>query len=172
MSSNSLLSSSRRLRTWTGSGFCNFFKPHLTSSTKGEMSALYMSAIELTVPAPIPGLVPHGDKRRGEYRIDSAFSVWEFRHEPYEQRRPWVILRKTDASKTVTTASTWQTQISLSTITDFNRFYLSSNDPFPIRVFGAESQGFESRQSFCQDCFFRNRRSLSLVDSRLKVKIW
>jgi hypothetical protein len=32
-----------------------------------------------------------------------------------EQRRPWMILRKTDTSKTVTTANTWQTAIDLST---------------------------------------------------------
>jgi hypothetical protein len=35
-----------------------------------------------------------------------------------EQRRPWVILCKTDISKIVTTASTSQTAIDLSTITD------------------------------------------------------
>lgn len=40
-----------------------------------------------------------------------------------EEERPWMVLRKTDSSKTVTTASTWQTAIDLSTITDFSRFY-------------------------------------------------
>jgi hypothetical protein len=40
-----------------------------------------------------------------------------------EQRRPWVILRDTDTSKTVTTGNTWQTAIDLSTIDRFNRFY-------------------------------------------------
>jgi len=41
-----------------------------------------------------------------------------------EQRRPWVILRSTDTSKTVSasSASAWQTAIDLSTITRFNRF--------------------------------------------------
>ncbi len=48
-----------------------------------------------------------------------------------EEERPWMVLRKTDTSKTVTTANTWQTAIDLSTITDFSRFY----GDFPIRLF-------------------------------------
>jgi hypothetical protein len=40
-----------------------------------------------------------------------------------EQRRPWVILRNTDTSKSVTTSNTWQTAIDLSTIARLNRFY-------------------------------------------------
>src|SRR5258705_13245938 len=42
-----------------------------------------------------------------------------------EQRRPWMVLRATDTSKTITTANTWQTAIDLSTIARFNRFYES-----------------------------------------------
>ena len=38
-----------------------------------------------------------------------------------EEERPWMVLRKTDTSKSATTASTWQTAIDLSTITDFSR---------------------------------------------------
>lgn len=48
-----------------------------------------------------------------------------------EEERPWMVLRKTDTSKTVTTANTWQTAIDLSTITDFSRFY----GEYPITVF-------------------------------------
>jgi hypothetical protein len=48
-----------------------------------------------------------------------------------EEERPWMVLRKTDTSKTVTTASTWQTAIDLSTITDFSRFY----SDLPIKLF-------------------------------------
>jgi hypothetical protein len=48
-----------------------------------------------------------------------------------EEERPWMILRKTDTSKTVTTAYTWQTAIDLSTITNFSRFYGEE----PIRLF-------------------------------------
>jgi hypothetical protein len=48
-----------------------------------------------------------------------------------EEERPWMVLRKTDTSKSVTTSSTWQTAIDLSTITDFSRFYSDA----PIRLF-------------------------------------
>ena len=41
-----------------------------------------------------------------------------------EQQRPWMVLRDTDTSKTVTAStSAWQTAIDLSTIMRFNRFY-------------------------------------------------
>lgn len=48
-----------------------------------------------------------------------------------EQRRPWMVLRNTDTSKSVTTASTWQTAIDLSTITRFSRLYGDE----PIKLF-------------------------------------
>jgi hypothetical protein len=48
-----------------------------------------------------------------------------------EQRRPWMLLRKTDTSKTVTTGNTWQTAIDLSTIARFSKFY----GKFPLRLF-------------------------------------
>ena len=57
-----------------------------------------------------------------------------------EQRRPWMILRKTDTSKIVTTGNTWQTAIDLSTISDFNRFYQDSTDPYPIRLFDGNNK--------------------------------
>ena len=44
-----------------------------------------------------------------------------------EEERPWVVLRKTDTSISVTTANTWDTAIDLSTITDFSRFYDEEN---------------------------------------------
>jgi hypothetical protein len=40
-----------------------------------------------------------------------------------EQSRPWVTLRETDTSKSVTASNTWQTVINLSTIDRFDRFY-------------------------------------------------
>jgi hypothetical protein len=40
-----------------------------------------------------------------------------------EQTRPWVALRYTDTSKSVSAGNTWQTAIDLSTIARFNRFY-------------------------------------------------
>jgi hypothetical protein len=50
-----------------------------------------------------------------------------------EQLRPWMVLRYTDTSKSVTAANTWQTAIDLSTIARFNRFYES--DQAPIKLF-------------------------------------
>jgi len=57
-----------------------------------------------------------------------------------------MILRKTDTSKTVTTANTWQMAIDLSTITDFNRFYQDSADPYPIRLFDGNNKIEKYRQ--------------------------
>src|SRR5437868_3335054 len=51
-----------------------------------------------------------------------------------EQLRPWMVLRYTDTSKTVTAANTWQTAIDLSTIARLNRFY-ESDDNAPIKLF-------------------------------------
>lgn len=51
-----------------------------------------------------------------------------------EEERPWMVLRKTDTSKTVTTGNTWQTAIDLSTITDFSRFYMNQ-DGVVIKLF-------------------------------------
>lgn len=48
-----------------------------------------------------------------------------------EEERPWMVLRKVDSSKAITTANTWQTAIDLSTITDFSKFY----SEYPIRLF-------------------------------------
>lgn len=48
--------------------------------------------------------------------IDNAKSI-------IEEERPWVVLRKTDTSLSLTASNTWETKINLSTITDFSRFY-------------------------------------------------
>jgi hypothetical protein len=62
-----------------------------------------------------------------------------------EQRRPWMLLRKTDTSKTVTTANTWQTVIDLSTITDFSRFFETETSG-PIKLFDGSNRIEEYRQ--------------------------
>src|SRR5438270_7081145 len=59
-----------------------------------------------------------------------------------EQLRPWVVLRATDTSKSVTTAYTWQTSIDLSTIARFNRFYGER----PIKLFDGHQTVYEYRQ--------------------------
>lgn len=53
-----------------------------------------------------------------------------------EEERSWVVLRKTNTSKNITTANTWQTVIDLSTITDFSRFY----SEWPIILFDGNNQ--------------------------------
>src|SRR5258706_5066208 len=59
-----------------------------------------------------------------------------------EQERPWMVLRKTDTSKTVATSNTWQTAISLATLTRFNRFYGSR----PVRLFDGIQTSFKYHQ--------------------------
>lgn len=56
-----------------------------------------------------------------------------------EEERPWMVLRKTDSSKAVTTANTWQTAIDLSTITDFSRLYVN-NDGVAVKLFDGTSR--------------------------------
>jgi hypothetical protein len=48
-----------------------------------------------------------------------------------EEERPWMVLRKTNSSLSVTTANIWQTAISLASITDFANFYSDT----PITLF-------------------------------------
>jgi hypothetical protein len=59
-----------------------------------------------------------------------------------EQRRPWMLLRKTDTSVTVSAGNTWQTAISLSGLTRFSRFY----GDWPIRLFDGNNRIERYRQ--------------------------
>ena len=59
-----------------------------------------------------------------------------------EQRRPWMLLRRTDTSKTITAGNTWQTAIDLSTISRFSRFY----GEWPIRLFDGNNRIERYRQ--------------------------
>lgn len=59
--------------------------------------------------------------------IDLTTTLVETARAVIEEERPWMSLRKTDSSKTVTTGNTWQTAIDLSTITDFSRFYMNQD---------------------------------------------
>lgn len=67
-----------------------------------------------------------------ETLVDNARTV-------IEEERPWMVLRKTDTSKTVTTGNTWQTAIDLSTITDFSRFY-ANQDGVVLKLFDGGSR--------------------------------
>jgi hypothetical protein len=60
-----------------------------------------------------------------------------------EQQRPWMILRDTDTSKTVSASTdAWQTAIDLSTITRFSRFYGEE----PIKNFDGNNRVDKYRQ--------------------------
>lgn len=61
--------------------------------------------------------------------IDTAKSI-------IEGERDWMVLRKTDKSKTVTTGNTWETAIDLSTITNFSHFY----GELPVRLFDGNNR--------------------------------
>jgi hypothetical protein len=65
-----------------------------------------------------------------------------------EQRRPWMVLRKTDTLKSVMNGNTWQSAIDLSTISDFNRFYQfyqTLEDPYPIIPYDGDNRGEKYR---------------------------
>jgi len=53
-----------------------------------------------------------------------------------EEERPWMVLRKTNTSLSLSTSDTWQTAKSISGITDFANFY----GEFPIRLFDGTNQ--------------------------------
>lgn len=53
-----------------------------------------------------------------------------------EEERPWMVLRKTDTSKSATPGNTWQTEIDLSSITDFSGFYSDA----PIILFDGDNR--------------------------------
>lgn len=89
-----------------------------------------------------------------------------------EEERPWMALRKTDSTKTVTPSSTWQTAIDLSTITDFSRFYVNQ-DGVVLRLFDGNNRihyytlkPFDQRleyKDFGDTCVFdENTKSLYL----------
>lgn len=56
-----------------------------------------------------------------------------------EEERPWMVLRKTDTSKSVTTANTWETAIDLSTISDLSRI-LGYDDLPVLRLFDGSNR--------------------------------
>jgi hypothetical protein len=84
----------------------------------------------------------------------------------FEQRRPWMILRKTDTSKTVTTGNTWQTAIDLSSITNFDRF----NGEFPIRLFDGANNIERFRQvPFEERLYFKDVPNTFVYDENGKT---
>lgn len=85
-----------------------------------------------------------------------------------EEERPWMALRKTDTSKTVTTANTWQTAIDLSTITDFSRFYMNQ-DGVVIKLFDGNNRvDYITLKSFDQRLEFKDVSGTAVYDANSK----
>lgn len=56
-----------------------------------------------------------------------------------EGERPWMVLQKTDKTKTVSSSNTWLTAIDLSTITDFSRFFVMDDAPV-LQLFDGQNR--------------------------------
>jgi hypothetical protein len=80
----------------------------------------------------------------GSSTIDATLltSLVETARAILEEERPWMVLRKTDTSKSASGSNTWQTSIDISTITDFSRFY----DDFPVILFDGNDRREYYRQ--------------------------
>jgi hypothetical protein len=86
-----------------------------------------------------------------------------------EEERPWMVLRKTDSSKTVTTANTWQTAIGLSTITDFSRFYMNQ-DGVVLRLFdGTNRVHYIYLKTFDQRLEYKDVSGTCVFDENTKT---
>lgn len=83
-----------------------------------------------------------------------------------EEERPWMVLRKTDTSKTVATSSTWQTAIDVSTITDFSRFY----DNKPLKIFdGTNRVAYFVQVPFDRRLEYKDTAGTFVFDENAKV---
>ena len=83
-----------------------------------------------------------------------------------EEERSWVVLRKTNSSKTVTTGNTWQTAIDLSTITDFSRFYSDK----PIQLFNGDNRvEYYDLKPFDRRLFYKNTSYTACFDENTKT---
>lgn len=86
-----------------------------------------------------------------------------------EEERPWMVLRKTNSSKSVTTASTWQTAIDLSTITDFSRLDVNA-DGIAVKLFdGGNLLEFYSLKPFDQRLEYRLVSNTCVYDENSKT---
>lgn len=86
-----------------------------------------------------------------------------------EEERPWMVLRKTDSSKTVTTANTWETAIDLSTISDFSRFYMNQ-DGVVIKLFdGNDRIEYYTLKTFDQRLEYKDVSYTCVYDENTKM---
>ena len=85
-----------------------------------------------------------------------------------EEERPWMVLRKTDTSKTVTIANTWQTAIDLSTISDFSRFYMNQ-DGVVIKLFDGNNRvDYITLKSFDQRLEYKDVSGTAVYNANTK----
>jgi hypothetical protein len=85
-----------------------------------------------------------------------------------EEERPWMVLRKTDTSKTITTANTWQTAIDLSTISDFSRFYMNQ-DGVVIKLFDGNNRvDYITLKSFDQRLEYKDVSGTAVYNANTK----
>lgn len=93
--------------------------------------------------------------------VDTALTV-------IEEERPWMALRKTDTSKTVTTGNTWQTAIDLSTITDFSRFYVNQ-DGVVLKLFDGNNRvDYIRLKAFDQRLEYKDVSGTAVYDANTK----
>ncbi len=86
-----------------------------------------------------------------------------------EEERPWMVLRKTDTSKTVTTGNSWQTAIDLSTIADFSRLYVAS-DGVVLRIFdGNNNIQYYTLKPFDQRLEYKDVSNTCVFDENTKT---
>ena len=86
-----------------------------------------------------------------------------------EEERPWMVLRKTNSSKSVTTSSTWQTAIDLSTITDFSRL-LVNGDGIAVKLFdGGDRIEYYKLKSFDQRLEYKDVSFTCVYDENSKT---
>lgn len=97
-----------------------------------------------------------------ETLVDNARTV-------IEEERPWMALRKTDSSKTVTPANTWQTAIDLSTISDFSRFYMNQ-DGVVIKLFDGNNRiQYIRLKAFDQRLEYKDVSDTAVYDANAKI---
>lgn len=86
-----------------------------------------------------------------------------------EEERPWMVLRKTDTSKTANTSGTWQTAIDLSTISDFSGFYIN-DDGVVIKLFdGNDRVSYYRLKSFDQRLEYKDVSYTCVYDENAKI---
>ncbi len=86
-----------------------------------------------------------------------------------EEERPWMVLRKTDSSKTVATSNAWTTAIDLSTITDFSRFF-ANQDGVVIKLFDGDNRiEYYTLKSFDQRLEYKDVSHTCVYDENTKT---